>query len=335
VKRVLFVMMIVVVGLAGCGEMSPSDVTPTDVMEPTAMPIPTLPPATAVAPISVGGIKVALSLAAIPDQRAIAIVNGEEILTSAYQQELNRALYSVTSQYAVDWNDPENQAFIPMLQEQVLDQMIDQFLLHQLADQEGVTIGSDEVDAEIAAIKTQIEEDPTTPDWETFLEENNLTESVVREMITDSLLAQALAERLGDSQMVEQVHASHILVETEEMGQEVLNKLEAGEEFADLVADYSMDPGTRDQGGDLGWFPRGQMVPEFEEAAFSLEEDEISGLVQTAFGYHIIQVHEKGERELDPFYYAQIQEQQFQVWFEEQRMQSEIERLYTFQDWEQ
>ncbi len=332
------VILIVVVSLAGCGELPTSTPTPTDVEEPTVTPMPTSPPATAATATAgeepAGGVEVALSLADIPDQDAMATVNGEEIATSAYLEELTRAFYSVTSQYAVDWNDPENQALIPMLQGQILDQMIDQTLLHQLADQEGVVVSSDDIEAEIATIQSQIEEDPSTSGWETFLEENNLTEDIVRDMVADSLLAQALAESLGGSEMVEQVHASHILVETEETGQEVLDKLEAGEEFADLAAEYSMDPGSKDQGGDLGWFPRGQMVPEFEEAAFSLEEDEVSDLVQSSFGYHIILVHEKGERELDPAYQAQLQEQQFQTWFEEQKSQAEIERLYTFQEME-
>jgi foldase protein PrsA len=274
---------------------------------------------------------VALTLVTIPDQETIAVVNGEEVSTAAYQAELERALDSVTAQYAVDWNAPENRSLLPSFQEQVLDQVIDQILLHQLASEEGITATAEEVDAEIAEIQAQIQQDGSFADWDSFLTANNLTEELIRSLLADQILADGLAEIHGGSSVVEQVNASHILVETEETGQEVLDKLDAGEDFAALAAEYSTDPGSKDQGGDLGWFPRGMMVPEFEEAAFALEPGETSGLVQSDFGFHIIRVHDKGEREMDPELAAQIQSQQFQAWFAAQRAEAGIERLYTFQ----
>jgi foldase protein PrsA len=299
---------------------------PTDIPEaaPTAAP----PTESAVEP---GGIDVALSLITIPDQETIALVNGEEISTDDYEEELERALYSVTAQYAVDWNAPENRSYLPSFQEQVLDQIIDRILLHQLASKEGITVAPEEIDAEIASIQAQIQADESMPDWDSFLTANNLTEEIVRYLIADQLLMEALAQNHGGPQVVEQVHASHILVETEETGQEVLEKLAAGEDFGALAAEYSTDPGSKDQGGDLGWFPRGMMVLEFEEAAFSLEPGETSELVQSSFGYHIIQSHEKEEREMDPDLYAQMQQQQYQAWFETQQAEADIERLYDFQ----
>jgi foldase protein PrsA len=273
---------------------------------------------------------VALTLITIPDQEIVASVNGEEISTAAYQEELERALKAVTAQYAVDWNDSNNHALLPMFQEQVLDQLVEQTLLRQLADQEGVSVDPEEIETEVALIQAQVEQDPNIADWESFLAENDLTAQKLRDLIAEGLLVEALIELHGGSQVAEHVHASHILVETEETGQEVLDKLEAGEDFGDLAAEYSTDPGSKDQGGDLGWFSRGRMVPEFEEAAFSLEEGETSGLVQTNYGYHIIQVHGKEERELDPNLFAQVQQQQFQVWFETQQAEADIERLFTF-----
>ena len=278
-----------------------------------------------------GGIEVALSLVDIPDQETIAIVNGEEISTAAYQEELEFALESITMQYGVNWNDPESASFLPTLQEQVLEQVIERVLLHQLADQDGITVDPAEIEAEIDSAKAQILQDGSFADWDSFLAQNNLTEEDVRSLIADNLLIQALIEEHGVAQVVEQVHASHILVETEETGQEVLDKLAAGEEFESLAAEYSIDPGSSVQGGDLGWFPQGVMVPEFEEAAFSLKPGETSGLVQTDFGYHIIRVYEKEEREMDPTFFAQFQQQQFQIWLETQRAEANIERLYTFQ----
>lgn len=89
------------------------------------------------------------------------------------------------------------------------------------------------------------------------------------------------------------LEASHILVEDMETAQEVIDKLNEGEDFSVLAKEYSTDTGSGAKGGSLDHFERGQMVPEFEQAAFSLEVDKISEPVQSQFGYHIIKVTER------------------------------------------
>ncbi|MBF0102618.1 MAG: peptidylprolyl isomerase [Desulfobacterales bacterium] len=86
----------------------------------------------------------------------------------------------------------------------------------------------------------------------------------------------------------EQVKASHILVKTEEEANAILKELKAGKDFAELAKQKSECP-SKEKGGDLGWFTKGRMVREFEDAAFKLKKGETSGLVKTQFGYHIIQ----------------------------------------------
>ncbi len=91
----------------------------------------------------------------------------------------------------------------------------------------------------------------------------------------------------------EQVKASHILVDSEDKAKEVKEKLLNGEDFSELAKNYSIDTANNQQGGELGFFARGEMVPEFENAAFSLKVGEISEPVKTEFGYHIIKVEDK------------------------------------------
>ncbi|WP_082234719.1 peptidylprolyl isomerase [Halobacillus massiliensis] len=96
--------------------------------------------------------------------------------------------------------------------------------------------------------------------------------------------------------MKTEVKASHILVEDEETANEVKEKLDNGESFEDLAKEYSTD-GTAENGGDLGFFGPGEMDPAFEDAAYSLEVDEVSDPVQSQFGYHIIKLTDKQEAE--------------------------------------
>lgn len=87
--------------------------------------------------------------------------------------------------------------------------------------------------------------------------------------------------------MANEIRCAHILVKSESEAKSILERINKGESFAKLAEQYSMD-GSRKRGGDLGRFPRGVMVREFENAAFSLEKGQVSGIVKTQFGYHII-----------------------------------------------
>nr|WP_295971168.1 peptidylprolyl isomerase [uncultured Bacillus sp.] len=100
-----------------------------------------------------------------------------------------------------------------------------------------------------------------------------------------------------DEKYKPEIKARHILVADEETAKKVKEKLDAGEKFEDLAKEYSTDTGTAAKGGDLGWFGPGAMVAEFEEAAYALNKNEISGPVQTQNGFHIIQVTDKKKAE--------------------------------------
>lgn len=89
--------------------------------------------------------------------------------------------------------------------------------------------------------------------------------------------------------MTTQVRASHILVKTEEQANQILKRLAGGEEFAKVARRFSSCPSSKN-GGDLGWFGRGMMATEFEEAAFAADTGKVVGPVKTQFGYHVIRV---------------------------------------------
>ncbi len=92
-----------------------------------------------------------------------------------------------------------------------------------------------------------------------------------------------------------QIRASHILVKSEDEAKKILEQVKKGGDFAKIAKEKSIDTGSAKNGGDLGFFSKGQMVPEFEQAAFSLKEGEIAGPVKTRFGYHIIKVTARKE----------------------------------------
>lgn len=127
------------------------------------------------------------------------------------------------------------------------------------------------------------------------------------------------------SRSQEQVNARHILVEDEETAQEVLDRLEEGDSFSELAAEYSIDQSNSQRGGDLGWFGRGQMVEGFEQAAFEAEVGEVVGPVETQFGFHIIEVLEREERRLDDQAFERQVQVEFNEWLSEQRQEADIE----------
>ena len=96
-----------------------------------------------------------------------------------------------------------------------------------------------------------------------------------------------------------EIHARHILVPTEDEAKAALARVQKGEDFAKVADELSKDPGS--QGGDLGWFTRDKMVPEFADAAFKLEPGQVSGPVKSEFGWHIIKVEGKRDKPFPPF----------------------------------
>jgi len=151
-------------------------------------------------------------------------------------------------------------------------------------------------------------------------------ESDLRARVEASLYRQriqeAFAKETPDEQ--EQVLASHILVADEDTAKQVLARLDAGDDWEALAGEYSTDTSNKDKGGDLGWFPRGQMVSEFETAAFDAPVGEIVGPVLSSFGWHLIKVEGHEVRAVDAAILSQQRQAAFGDWLTAQRDQTEV-----------
>ena len=148
-----------------------------------------------------------------------------------------------------------------------------------------------------AAETNKLGEGPAFESRLNYLKRRALRELYFEKIIKGSV-SDADAKKLYDDQVKllkpeEEAQARHILVESEQLAKEIKDKLNNGGDFAALAKENSKDPGSKDNGGDLGFFTRGQMVPQFEDAVFKLNKGEVSEPVQTQFGWHLIKLEEK------------------------------------------
>lgn len=123
----------------------------------------------------------------------------------------------------------------------------------------------------------------------------------VKDSINDTETKKFYDQQVGAFKPEEEVRARHILVESKDKARELFQKILHGADFAGLAKEHSKDPGSKDQGGELGFFSRGQMVPQFEDAAFKLKPGEIGEPFETQFGWHIVKVDERRQRTAPAF----------------------------------
>jgi parvulin-like peptidyl-prolyl isomerase len=219
-----------------------------------------------------------------PATEVAATVNGQPITVDSFRAELARFEAGRT---ALGFEVADQGSY----EQQVLDLLIEQELIRQLAGAQGIAV----TDAEVDAVINGMIADTGQEYFDAWLAESYYTPEEFREVIRLDLTTQQLIAPIVDGipTVTEQVHARHILVNTQSQAEEVLARLQAGEDFGALAAEYSVDVTARDNGGDLGWFPRGGLlVPEVEEAAFGLQPGQTSGAVQSALGFHVIQTLE-------------------------------------------
>jgi len=233
----------------------------------------------------------------------VAAVNGKNILYSDYVDDL-KALHVFYNSVGTDMALPSDEE----LSDQVLSRLITNVIVSDVAGDFDISVTDAELEEERQSIIENIGGEEETKkeimdkygwSFDTFIQK------VVLPLRTEEKLKAAFEQAevdANDEFSTEQVKARHILFMVNEEisdetakknAQEVLQRIKDGEDFATLAKEFGSD-GTKDNGGDLGWFGKGMMVPEFEEAVFALQAGELGQeLVKTEFGYHIVKVDER------------------------------------------
>jgi peptidyl-prolyl cis-trans isomerase C len=268
------------------------------------------------------GKKDAATAAAGAGEKVVASVNGEALLQKDVEKEIQIRMSALKGRVPEDQMDEARRRTEFM----VVDQFIVRTLLLAEAEKKGITAPESEITAAIEKVKTNLPPGQTfeaiiasAPQGEaglideitTGLKINKLLEKELKEKIevTEDEITGFMAENVERLDRPERVHARHILIKTEPTDDEAAKtvkkeKLDAihqqlvdGADFAALAKENSACPSAM-KGGDLGFFARGRMAKPFEDAAFSQDVDAIGPVIETPFGYHIVQVLEKQEKGL-------------------------------------
>ncbi|MCZ6530694.1 MAG: peptidylprolyl isomerase [Chloroflexi bacterium] len=238
-----------------------------------------------------------------------AYVNGEAISRAAFEREVAR-FEAANAKLGIDL------ATVGDYRAAVLDQLMDLSLLAQFAVILGMELSETELDERFEALVASdgVAAGYTEDDFRSELRREILAAKAVGS-ITDALPSQ-----------VEHTSARHILVKTLEEAEALLDDLANGADFGSLAVIHSRDPSTRPAGGELGWFPRGLLtMPEVEGAAFSLQPGEVSDVIESALGFHILEVLGREDRPLVGETLTQYRVAAVEQWLAEQRQRAEIE----------
>lgn len=265
--------------------------------------------------------------------KPVATVNGEAITLGNYEKLLSLNKSSMEAYYGSDiWStkvsSDNNKTYKDTLKEMVLDTMITSEVVYQQAKKDKVLPTDKEVQEQIDSFKESIKKDE---DYQKQLKDMGINDEFLKFQFTRDLANSNLKAKfekdakISDDEMkkyyeknkkdyyTNTVTASHILLKTiddngkelsdkkkaeaKKKAEEALKKVKNGEDFAEVAKEYSQDTSNASNGGELGTFGKGQMVKEFEDAAFSMKPGEISDLVKTQYGYHIIKVTDRVDKQ--------------------------------------
>jgi peptidyl-prolyl cis-trans isomerase C len=248
-----------------------------------------------------------------------AIVNGEPVHLESYQGELARFESASGTDLAT----------VESAESTVIRAMIEIKLLAQAARALDLELEDAELDQRITELAADLGDENALNNW---MAEYGYSTDEFRAALRDDIEAGKMMEQLRDGVSKTELHvlARHILVADRNLADQLLSQIQEGADFAQLALDYSQDLTTRLDGGNLGWFPKGTLTQiELEEDAFKLLEDEISEVVESSLGFHILQVQGRENRELLPDTLAQRQKEAVQSWLDKRWEASSIEILIS------
>lgn len=253
-----------------------------------------------------------------------ALVNGEAITMADFERQV--ASYEATmSASGQDFSTTEGQTALAEARKWVLDMRIELLLINQAAAGEGVVVSDTDVEAAITSLVNDI--------GQAALDERLMQEGLTLEQMRQDLYQEMTASRMIEHVIAavptraEHINARHILLATQAEAEQVLTQLRAGADFAALAQRYSQDTYTRDRGGDLGYVPRGILTaPEVETAAFSLQSGQISDVIHSSLGYHIVQVVDRvPDQEISAENLRLLRDRFVREWLDGLRQQADIE----------
>jgi parvulin-like peptidyl-prolyl isomerase len=293
-----------------------------------------------------------------PESKKVVIFEGGEVTLGEVQE--------FAEQNGLGELSPGSPQFEAAVQ-QIMPTLVDVEIAKAYAEEHGITVSESEVNEEIERIKDQIVQQAQAQGmnvgreeaFQQALEQAGITEEQLRAQIREQLPVQKVQARVASDVQAsqgeverfyeenkelqfttpEQRCARHILFNKDqrEKAEEVKGQLQNGADFAELAKEYSQDPGSAENGGDLGCVGKGETVPSFEKAIFNANEGEIVGPVESEFGYHVIEVTEIRAKSTQPLseVESQIRDQlstdeqaeKFSAWVQEQREQRDVKYL--------
>jgi len=304
----------------------------------------------------------AMALEKQPLEGKIAVVNGSVITRADLDREVSRV-----RQRLVRMGKSLSDSQLREAEKKILESLINRELLYQESKAKGIQVEEAALNEQLKRLKERF---PSEEEFKNTLIVMNLSKADIKSQIERDLTVQQFidiqfAEKVTVSgkepkayydshkdsfRQPEQVLASHILIKVEPQAdgskkaiarkkiEEIQKKVRKGEDFASLAKAFSQCPSSA-KGGDLGYFGRGQMVKPFEEAAFALRSGEVSGIIETRFGYHLIKVIEKKPKstigyeetkdKISQYIKQQKVQEQLNQYIEELKGKAKVERFLT------